>query len=384
MNAPTFRNPLLTGDALQALQADMDAAGRAAREAVGDDDRRHFARVSLLVRMCTLLGWATSFVAPNPISVALLSMGRFLRWTTVAHHTSHGGYRQFREGRPHLDPKQFGEGRRRFLDWLDWLEPASWKYEHDRLHHYKLNEAGDPDLVEANLSWLRESNIPMPLRYVLVAIGASVWRWGYYAPNALRYLDAHRGGRGPVQGTFPFLEWLPHRPAFWRFVFTCLLPYGLINFVLLPLVFLPLGAWAMASAAINSLLAEWLVNLHSFLVIVPNHAGRDLWRFEHSTTGRGDFYQRQILGSANYRTGGDLNDLMHGWLNYQIEHHAWPDLSLLAYRKLQPQMKEICEKHGLPYVQDSVWVRLWRCVSVMVGTESMRVAHAPDPAAPPR
>jgi hypothetical protein len=27
--------------------------------------------------------------------------------------------------------------------------------EHNRLHHYRLGELADPDLVEANLDWLR-------------------------------------------------------------------------------------------------------------------------------------------------------------------------------------------------------------------------------------
>lgn len=377
MNAKLPPNPLLQGERLAALQADLDAIGKEARAATGPEDLAHYGRMARIGRLCTILGWATSWVAPNPISILLLSLGRFMRWTMVAHHTSHGGYRPFKEGRPALDPKQFGEGRRRLVDWLDWVEPAAWKHEHDRLHHYKLNELGDPDLVEENLSWLRDSRIPMPLRYVLVFIGASTWRWVYYAPNTFRHLEARRQ-RIEVGNRFPFEQWLPHKANFWRFVGRCMLPYGLWNFALLPLLFAPLGWWAAASAWINSALAEWLTNLHSFTVIVPNHAGEDLWRFDKSTKGRGDFYQRQILGSANYRIGGDLNDLMHGWLNYQIEHHLWPDLSMLQYRRIAPQARAVCEAHGLPYVQESVWTRLRKCVAVMVGAADMKQAVVPD------
>ena len=375
MNAKLPTSPLLDGERLAALQADLDALGKAARAEQGEADRRHFQRMSRLGRLCTVLGWATA-VVPNPISVFLLSTGRLMRWAMVAHHTSHGGYRGFREGRPHLDPKHFGAGWRRVVDWVDWLHPAAWKHEHDRLHHYKLNELGDPDLVEENLSWMRESRMPMAARYALVFLGASIWRWGYYAPNTLRYLDTHRGDRA-LGARFPWAEWNPLRPAFWKMALRSLLPYALLNFVLLPLLFAPLGAWAVAGALVTSLLAEWLANLHTFVVIVPNHAGADLWRFDHPTTGRGDFYQRQILGSANYRTGGDVNDALHGWLNYQVEHHLWPDLSLLSYRKLAPQVRAVCDKHGLPYVQESVWVRLRKCVAIMVGAEDMQQAPVP-------
>jgi fatty acid desaturase len=127
-----------------------------------------------------------------------------------------------------------------------------------------------------------------------------------------------------------------------------------------------------------------LTNLHSFLVIVTNHAGDDLYRFErHCTPRSATFYLRQIISSANFSCASasgrathgflaDLSDFHHGWLNYQIEHHLWPDLSMLSYQKAAPLVKAICAKHGVPYVQQSVWWRLKQTVDVMVGSASMR------------
>ena len=376
MNAKLPPSPLLQGDRLAALQADLDALGKQARAETGLEDLAHYQRMQRIGRLASVVGWAFAWF-PNPLSVLLISLGRFMRWTMVAHHTTHGGYRSFKDGWPELDPKRFAQGRRRVVDWLDWIEPSAWHHEHDLLHHYKLNELDDPDLVEENLAWLRDSGLPMWVRYGVVFVGASIWRWGYYAPNTLRFLDAKTGRRAKVEGRFTWHEWDPRTRRFWRFFATCLVPFVAINFVALPLLFWPLGWKAVACAAATSVLAEWLCNLHTFLIIVPNHAGGDLWRFDGSTHGRGDFYQRQILGTANYRTGGDANDLVHGWLNYQIEHHIWPDLSMLQYRKVAPKTREICEKHGLPYVQESVWVRAKKCVDIMVGKADMMQAQVP-------
>ena len=72
-----------------------------------------------------------------------------------------------------------------------------------------------------------------------------------------------------------------------------------------PALFLPLGGWAWLSVLVNSLLAEAVTNAHAFLMIVPNHAGDDLYRFDGPVKGgKGEFYVRQIVGSANYRCGG--------------------------------------------------------------------------------
>ncbi|CAE7263919.1 D4, partial [Symbiodinium sp. CCMP2592] len=84
------------------------------------------------------------------------------------------------------------------------------------------------------------------------------------------------------------------------------------------------------------------------------------------------FYLRAVTASVNFDTGGDLNDFMHGWLNYQIEHHCWPDLSMLAYQKGQPELKQICEKYGVPYVQENVFVRLKKTLDIMKGKSQMR------------
>ncbi|MDF1584513.1 MAG: hypothetical protein P1P78_14565 [Methyloprofundus sp.] len=53
--------------------------------------------------------------------------------------------------------KKFAVGWRRFIDWPDWIKPAGWHQEHDILHHYNLGERLDPDHLQHNLEWLRES-----------------------------------------------------------------------------------------------------------------------------------------------------------------------------------------------------------------------------------
>jgi fatty acid desaturase len=122
---------------------------------------------------------------------------------------------------------------------------------------------------------------------------------------------------------------------------------------------------------INSLFAEILTNMHSFLVIGPNHAGDDVMMFEDKAKGKGEFYLRQIVGSVNYPTGTNTLDFFHGWLNYQIEHHLWPDMPLSQYQKLQPQVEAVCKKHNIPYLQDSVFKRMLKAADIMVGKTSM-------------
>ena len=160
------------------------------------------------------------------------------------------------------------------------------------------------------------------------------------------------------------------------FFLGCLFPMLAFRFLLLPspLLLLPgVGLTCYANAVLHLVIADIVSNYHAFLTIVTNHAGDDLYRF--STPCRPNsptFVLRQVLSSANYRTGGNVNDFLHGWLNYQVEHHAWPTLSMLSYQRGQPELKAICERHGVPYVQQSVFQRLVQTVRIMIGDSSMR------------
>merc|ERR1712085_4823 len=150
------------------------------------------------------------------------------------------------------------------------------------------------------------------------------------------------------------------------------------HFFILPIPMIFIGQYfgienMYSSAVKNLFLAEILTNLHAFVAIVTNHAGDDMYRFRDGCRPfSGSFYLRQILASVNFWTGSDINDFLHGYLNYQIEHHLWPNLSMRSYQKAAPLVRDICKKHGVPYVQENVFLRLWKTTKIMVGTASMK------------
>ncbi len=340
---------------IQALRAEVDAS-------LGEADAAHLRKLERWGRAATALGAATCWLAPNPLSAAALSLGRSTRWLLM-HHVGHRGYDRVPGVPPERTSKGFAKGHRRYLDWFDWMLPDAWKFEHNVLHHSHTGEEADPDLLERNAEKsLRNPERPLAVRYLQLAALAVTWRASYYAPETLRSL--RRKGKelgAPLS-----------REEVKELVGRCYLPYAAFHFAVFPALYLPLGAWASFSAACNSLMAEVLTNLHTFLVVGPNHTGEDLYRFDTSPANKGERYLQQIVGSANYATGGDLNDYAHLWLNYQIEHHIFPDLPMLKYREVQPKVRALCEKHGIPYVQESVWTRARKMVDVVVGKASMR------------
>jgi len=340
---------------------------------IGEQDFKHLKKMERWGRACSLLGYGTAWLMPNPISAFLISQGSFTRWTQMTHPIVHKGYDKIANVPPKYTSKKFARGWRRFLDWPDWITPAGWHQEHDILHHYNLGEKLDPDHLQHNMEWLRQSKAPMWLRYVIVTGFTALWKILYYTPRAHKeFIISQARQNREVQPEFTrtgaWSIFTKQGKALW---FESILPYAGFRFVLLPLLFLPLGAVAATSVLLNSILAEAFTNMHTFLVIVPNHAGDDVMMFEEKGKGKGEFYLRQILGSVNYPTGSDTNDFFYGWLNYQVEHHLWPDIPLSQYQYAQPKVVEVCKKHGIPYRQDSVFKRLLKAMDIMVGRTSM-------------
>jgi fatty acid desaturase len=66
-----------------------------------------------------------------------------------------------------------------------------------------------------------------------------------------------------------------------------------------------------------------------------------------------DFLRRQVLTSRNVR-GSRVVDFVLGGLNYQIEHHLFPNMPRPNLRQAQPLVRAFCAQHGLPYVEASL------------------------------
>ena len=259
--------------------------------------------------------------------------------------------------------------------------------EHNLLHHYHLNEVTDPDLVQRNTKFLRKLNVPVVFKYIGVLWFIFTWKWFYYAPNTFSQLEfaRYRKKHGTVDPevekqylstSYTIFSLALYRPWVNRFklVFQVYLPYVAFHFVLPAYAFrFMLGEWAFWNVLVNLVIADLLTNVHSFIMIVTNHAGDDMYFFSTPCRPKsGSFFLRQVLGSVNFSTGTDTIDFVHGWLNYQIEHHLFPDLSMRCYQKAQPLVKALCDKHNVPYIQENVLIRLKKTVDIIVGVSDMR------------
>ncbi len=80
---------------------------------------------------------------------------------------------------------------------------------------------------------------------------------------------------------------------------------------------------------------------------------------------KGEWYLRQLLGSANFE-GGPVLRFMSGNLCHQIEHHLYPDLPSNRLHEISLRVRAVCDKYDLPYTTGSFLMqygKTWRTIA---------------------
>jgi fatty acid desaturase len=122
-----------------------------------------------------------------------------------------------------------------------------------------------------------------------------------------------------------------------------LLVHLAVYVTVLLLVLTPVQALAFA------IVQQGLFGLYLGCSFAPNHKGMPTL----TEADQLDFLRRQVLTSRNVR-GSRFVDFLLGGLNYQIEHHLFPNMPRPNLRRAQPLVREFCRQHDLPYTEASL------------------------------
>lgn len=110
-------------------------------------------------------------------------------------------------------------------------------------------------------------------------------------------------------------------------------------------MFLPMG---MAFAFLGVQLAVFGVYMGASFA--PNHKGMPVLAHD----ARLDFFSKQVRTSRNV-SGGWMATWFMGGLNYQIEHHLFPNMPRPALARTREIVREACQTLDVPYTETSIW-----------------------------
>lgn len=206
---------------------------------------------------------------------------------------------------------------------------AWWNDKHNRHHANPNHIEKDPDVGAGALVWTTEQ--------AAVRRGFARWvtrhqAWLFFPMLLLEGIALKVSS----------VQDLRRQPLRERAVEGALLALHTAGYGALLLTCLPVGK-ALAFA----LLHQALFGLHLGMAFAPNHKGMDM---PDPAGERWGHLRRQVLTSRNVR-GGPVTDWLLGGLNYQIEHHLFPNMPRPHLRLVQPLVREHCRNLGLPYAE---------------------------------
>ena len=207
-----------------------------------------------------------------------------------------------------------------------------WVTKHNRHHLNPNKEGADPDLAPGAFAFTPSA--------VQARRGLTRWlaRWqGYYffPLLLLEGLALHVASIQTVMGREP----LKHRWSEAAFIVVRLGGYITVLLVVLP----------PAKAAAFFAVQMGLFGLLLGGAFAPNHTGMPIVPHNKKI----DFLRRQVLMSRNVRGGWATNFAMGG-LNYQIEHHLFPNMARPNLRQAQPLVRDFCNSHRVTYTETSL------------------------------
>lgn len=107
---------------------------------------------------------------------------------------------------------------------------------------------------------------------------------------------------------------------------------------------------SLSDAAIFMFLHNGSLGLYLGMAFAVNHIGMRMLKSGEQLS----YFEQQVLTARNIG-GGWLTTFILGGLNFQIEHHLFPEISTPRLPKFAELVKELCEKEGVTYHSVSFW-----------------------------
>jgi fatty acid desaturase len=303
------------------------------RADLGERDRAYIKRVIAAQRHLELAGRAllagARFAPAAVAGTAVLSLAKVLENMEIGHNVLHGQWDWMQDSAIHSTT----------WEWDAASTAASWKHAHNFQHHTYTNVVGrDRDLgysamrVEPGQAW-HPVYLLQPVYFFLMA---AIFEWGIALYDM--ELDATRRGeksRAKARQEIGALLRKARRQL-------------LKDYVVFPAL---AGRRGARGALLGNVVANLVRNVWVHTIVFCGHIPEGAETFseeQYRAETRGGWYRRQLLGSCNLE-GSPLFHLLTGNLSFQIEHHLFPDLPSNRYAEIAPQVRAVCERHGLPY-----------------------------------
>jgi linoleoyl-CoA desaturase len=340
---------------IESLATELERIRQDVEGSLGESDARYIVKVINAQRTLDVASRLVLAAGSNRsawwVGTAGLGVAKIIENMEIGHNVMHGQWDWMNDPEIHSTS----------WEWDNVGAAKHWRYTHNLIHHKYTNILGvDNDLGFSLLRVTRDQRWrPFNLGNVLYStILAAIFEWGV----GIQHLEVGRIARGKNEKSAT-------RERLREFAVKATRQVSK-DYVLYPALTSLSPRATFRSTLRANLTANLIRNLWTNAVIFCGHFPDGAEKF--TTTDmigetKGEWYLRQMLGSANFEAGPVLR-LMSGNLCHQIEHHLFPDLPSNRLKDIAVRVRELCEKYDIPYTTGSFLLqygKTWRTIAKM-------------------
>jgi len=361
----------LTDADIDALATELDAIRTDIEDALGESDARYIHRTIAAQRSLEVAGRVLlAFGSKRTFwwaGTAALTVAKIIENMEIAHNVLHGQWDWMNDPEIHSST----------WEWDMVGASKHWRITHNVAHHKYTNILGMDDDVGYGLLRVTRDD-PWTPRNLFNVVFNSMLAVGFEWGIGLQHLEFRQIFAADTRAaTVVRLRELSAKAG--RQLAKDYLVYPALT-ALSPRNFGRAGFTATLKA---NLTANVLRNLWANAVIFCGHFPDGAEKFtttDMAGESRGQWYLRQMLGSANIDAGPAMA-FMTGNLSYQIEHHLYPDLPSRRLAEISVRVRQLCDKYDLPYTSGPLLVqyaKTWRTIAKLSLPDRFLRATADD------
>ena len=281
-----------------------------------------------------IISGSVSSVSGNMALWALMGLGMSGIGLSVMHDANHGSYSK------NNNINQFVGLIINFIGGYH----INWKIQHNVLHHTFTNIQGlDDDISKNNTLRLSPHQVQRsfhkyqifyaPFLYSILSL---YWYLGKDIEQTIKY-----GKENLVQD-----QGISVRRAATEIFFAKIAYFGL--FIVLPILFSPIAWW---QSMLGFLLMHAICGQVLALIFQCAHVLQETDFFVPNETGsmENSFAVHQMRTTANFANNSTLFSWLIGGLNFQIEHHLFPNICHVHYKDISKIVKSTAAEFNVPY-----------------------------------
>jgi linoleoyl-CoA desaturase len=220
----------------------------------------------------------------------------------------------------------------------------NWKVQHNVFHHTYTNvHDEDEDIsprgalrLSPHTEWKRLHRYQFIYAWFLYGLMTIVW---LFIKDFLRLSTYHKNGLVKKQNASARREWL-------ILIGSKVMYIGYI--FILPLIFTQLSWWAIL---LGIFIMHYIAGFILAIIFQPAHVveGTAYPLPDDDRKMENNWAVHQLLTTSNFGNNSLWFSWYVGGLNFQIEHHLFPNICHVHYRKIAVLVKETASEFGLPY-----------------------------------